>query len=70
MKLFIDSADIEEIEEIVEKYNPLLSPLMLTGLQFYVRNMWKHQGKKDKTSYFNEPRRTMWFQEVKDFVNE
>jgi len=60
----------EEIKQVVEKYNHILGPLMPTGLRFYVRNMWTHAGKKDITSYFNEPRRTKWLQEVKDFINE
>lgn len=61
---------LSEIQAVVKKYNSQLKELMSTGLDYYVRDMWNHKGGKEITNYFNEPRRTQWFQSVKEFINE
>ena len=61
---------LSEIQLIVKKYNSELKNLMATGLDYYVRDMWNHKGGKQITNYFNEPRRTQWFQSVKEYINE
>lgn len=61
---------LSEVQAVVKKYNSQLKELMSTGLDYYVRDMWNHKGGKGITNYFNEPRRTQWFQGVKEFINE
>ena len=66
------------VEQYLSKMNVLREELnrqlknqnMATGLDYYVRDMWNHKKGKEITNYFNEPRRTQWFQGVKEFINE
>jgi len=59
-----------KIKEVICEYNPKLNPLMETGLCFYSRAMWNHGGGSYRTSYFKQPRRSEWLEEVKEFINE
>jgi len=61
----------EQINKIKKDLNRTLKEINLsTGIEYYVRDMWNHKGKKEVTNYFNEPRRSQWFNNVKEFINE